>query len=922
MIAFGRRRWLAPEVLQASSIDCGPAALTSVLQGFGIGVSYRRLREACQTEVDGTSIDTLEELAQSSGLVAEQVLIPLDHLFLPETHALPAIIATLAADGTTHFIVLWAVCAGRIQVMDPASGRHWLTRRQLEQRLLHATHGVPAAAFRKHAASAEFSGALRRRLTAVVSRGDAESLISLALADPSFRAFAALDAATRAVSSLARSGALPARADRVSLLRRWLEHGGDASGGLAVPESYWYARGASAASSTESADVVSLSGIVLVRLRHAPGTTRASRAANGVEHGEHAGSPRGGQRGSAAPLRSESALAQVWHLSRHEGVFGPLLLALVGTLLAGAGILEALILSGLLEVEQFLSQSIERFGAALAALCFLALATLADVPLTYRVLRLGSRLEARLRMAFMQKLPRLPDRYFQSRPVSDMADRAHMVHVVRVLPLFMLSLVRLLCSWAVTALGMMVLDPSSTQRILISALVCLAIPLFVQRWLIERDGRVRALSAGLSRCYLDALRGLGAIRAHGGERNIHLEHESQLSSWKSASLASARTVTLLELAVSASSAALSAWLFAGYLRHNAESPAALLYLYWALAFPGFGRELANLARQLPSFTNVVSRLVEPLGALEVETASVAAQPSEPAPCQDAARLELDDVTLRIGESTLLSDVSLRVEAGEHVAVIGASGAGKSSLLGLLLGFHRASQGELRVDGTALSEPRLEAHRRGLVWVDPSVELWNRTLLENLEYGAEDARADLASGLENAALHELIGKLPRGLQTPLGESGGTLSGGEGQRVRFGRALLRPRPRLALLDEPFRGLDRGQRRALLAVARETFRAATLLCATHDLAETLDFPRVLVLAGGKVVEDGAPSELLAREGSHFAALLRAERSLALQFESSRAWRRLRIDDGRLIESERALSHFPQRGSFVHQTELGEAE
>ncbi|HYQ04894.1 MAG TPA: ATP-binding cassette domain-containing protein [Polyangiaceae bacterium] len=919
MIGTARRRWLVPEVLQASNVDCGPAALKSALQGFGIPVSYRRLREACQTEVDGTSIDTLEELAQSFGLVAEQVLIPKDHLFLPEAHALPAIALTVGVDGATHFVILWSVSAGRVQVMDPADGRHWLTRAELEQRLLLATHDVPAEAFREHAASEEFSGALRRRLNALVSSADAAALIALAVADPSYRRFAALDAGTRAVSSLARSGALPSRTDRARLLGRWLEQAGDAADGLEVPENYWHAR---ASSSAAGADVVSLSGIVLVRLQRGTETNRASRTEVGVEGEEHTRTPRGTPRVAIPGQHSESPFVQIGRLLKREGILGPLLLAIIGTVLGAAGIVEALILSGLLEVEQFLSQSIERFGAAVAALCFLLVATLADIPLTYRALRLGSRLEARLRMAFMQKLPRLPDRYFQSRPVSDMADRAHMVHIVRVLPLFVLSGLRLLCSWAVTALGMMVLDPSSTRRILLSAFVCVLIPLLLQRWLTERDARVRALSASLSRSYLDALRGLGAIRAHGGQRNIHLEHEGQLSAWKSASLAWARTVTLLELAVSSSSAVLSVWLFAGYLRHNAESPAALLYLYWALSFPGFGREFANLARQLPSYTNVLSRLVEPLGALEVETASVAARPRELVVGHDAARLEFDDVTLRIGENTLLSEVNLRVEPGEHVAVIGASGAGKSSLLGLLLGFQRASLGEVRVDGAPLSDARLEAHRQGIAWVDPSVELWNRTLLANLEYGAEEARSDLTAGLESAALHELVGKLARGLQTPLGESGGTLSGGEGQRVRFGRALLRPRPRLALLDEPFRGLDRGQRRALLAAARETFRASTLLCATHDLAETLDFPRVLVISGGRVVEDGAPSELLAREGSHFAALLRAERTLAAQLESSRAWRRIKIDDGRLLDNEGTLSPFSQRGPFAHRAEVGVAE
>src|SRR6185369_5478364 len=84
-----RRRWLAPEVIQTSAMDCGPAALKCLLEGFGVPVSYGRLREACQTAVDGTSIDTLETLAQSLGLDAEQVMMPADNLLLPEADALP-----------------------------------------------------------------------------------------------------------------------------------------------------------------------------------------------------------------------------------------------------------------------------------------------------------------------------------------------------------------------------------------------------------------------------------------------------------------------------------------------------------------------------------------------------------------------------------------------------------------------------------------------------------------------------------------------------------------------------------------------------------------------------------------------------------------------------------------------------------------
>lgn len=87
-----KRRWLAPEVIQSSAMDCGPASLKSLVEGHGINVSYGRLREACQTDVDGTSIDTLEEVALQLGLQAEQILIPADHLLIPTANALPAIV--------------------------------------------------------------------------------------------------------------------------------------------------------------------------------------------------------------------------------------------------------------------------------------------------------------------------------------------------------------------------------------------------------------------------------------------------------------------------------------------------------------------------------------------------------------------------------------------------------------------------------------------------------------------------------------------------------------------------------------------------------------------------------------------------------------------------------------------------------------
>src|SRR5579864_7027238 len=124
---IGRRRFFAPEVVQASAMDCGPASLKCLLEGFGVSVSYGRLREACQTDIDGTSIDTLEDVAVRLGLDAEQIMVPLDHVLLPEAAVLPALIVVRLPNGLTHFVVAWRRHGPLLQVMDPGTGRRWTT---------------------------------------------------------------------------------------------------------------------------------------------------------------------------------------------------------------------------------------------------------------------------------------------------------------------------------------------------------------------------------------------------------------------------------------------------------------------------------------------------------------------------------------------------------------------------------------------------------------------------------------------------------------------------------------------------------------------------------------------------------------------------------------------------------------------------
>jgi ATP-binding cassette subfamily B protein len=259
---------------------------------------------------------------------------------------------------------------------------------------------------------------------------------------------------------------------------------------------------------------------------------------------------------------------------------------------------------------------------------------------------------------------------------------------------------------------------------------------------------------------------------------------------------------------------------------------------------------------------------------------------------------MEDVTVRAAGAVILENINLNLTPGSHTAIVGPSGAGKSSLVGLLLGWHRAAAGRVLADGEAIEGARLDQLRSETAWVDPQVHLWNRSLYDNLRYGAPESSAPLDETLDAADLHSVLRKLPDGLQTSLGEGGALLSGGEGQRVRMGRAMNRPGVRLVILDEPARGLDRDKRRLMLDRARHMWKDATLLCITHDVCDTQDFERVLVIDHARLVEDGAPAELAANPGSRYRSLLDAEHAVRHGLWANRKWRRLRLDSGKLSE------------------------
>ena len=302
--------------------------------------------------------------------------------------------------------------------------------------------------------------------------------------------------------------------------------------------------------------------------------------------------------------------------------------------------------------------------------------------------------------------------------------------------------------------------------------------------------------------------------------------------------------------------------------------------------------------------NITLRLLEPLASADAE-AQDAPRPVDAAPPRAHAggtAIRFEGVQVASGGSEILRELHLDIPPGAHVAILGHSGAGKSALLGLLLGWHEPRTGRVLIDGAPLDRDALDRLRRETVWVDPAVHLYGDTLLDNLLYGAPaEASSAVPAAMAAADLREVVEVLPAGLQTRLGEGGRLLSGGQGQRVRLGRALVRSGVRLVLLDEAFRALNAEARRRLTRAARTHWRGATILQVTHDVSHALECDGVVVIEEGRVVEVGPPAALAAREGSRFAALLAADRNVQRDLWGNEGWRRVRLEHGTLSEVER---------------------
>jgi ABC-type multidrug transport system fused ATPase/permease subunit len=217
---------------------------------------------------------------------------------------------------------------------------------------------------------------------------------------------------------------------------------------------------------------------------------------------------------------------------------------------------------------------------------------------------------------------------------------------------------------------------------------------------------------------------------------------------------------------------------------------------------------------------------------------------------------------------VLQDINMEIRPGETIAFVGSTGSGKSTLLSLVPRFYDPSSGTVKIDGHDLRDLTKKSLRQHISIVLQDTILFSTTIRENIAYGRPTAsEAEIEEAAKRAQAHEFITGLPQGYLSQVGERGCRLSVGQRQRIGIARAFLKDAPVL-LLDEPTSALDQITEAALMATIHELMKGRTTLMVTHRIRTVHHVARIVVLSGGRIIEEGRGSELL-KAGSYYARL-----------------------------------------------------
>jgi ATP-binding cassette, subfamily B, multidrug efflux pump len=499
----------------------------------------------------------------------------------------------------------------------------------------------------------------------------------------------------------------------------------------------------------------------------------------------------------------------------------------------------------------------------------------------YLAARVSQSAIASLRVRLFTHVLALPAAYFDRTPIGDVISRSTS-DVETVDELFtdgVATLVGQLVPLVAVVVAMLVLSPLLTAVAAAVMPPLLLVTRFLQIRVRDAERQTRVAVGRLNIELAEIVSGVETVRAFGREETFAARFRDTL---RQTLVAQSRSIKFnaffspVSSLLSAIAIAVLVWVGAGHtltgfgVSLGTLTAFILLFQNFFAPVVALGDEWQSVQAAIAGAERVFEVLELPVDAFPIEAAAALAE---------ARGIEITDVSFAYDAThRVLRDVSLVVRPGEHVALVGRTGAGKSTLVNLIGGLYSPTAGSIRVNGR---DPRAlaDAERRKLLAVaTQSLRMFGATLRDNLAlFDPQIDDAAISKAVELAGIGRVVALLPEGLETKLageGRGGGAvLSAGERQLVSLARALVAD-PEVILLDEATAAIDGASDAAFRAALRATAleRGSAVLTVAHRIASAREADRVIVLEGGRVVEEGSPAQLV-RAGGRFAALAELE-------------------------------------------------
>jgi ATP-binding cassette subfamily B protein len=364
----------------------------------------------------------------------------------------------------------------------------------------------------------------------------------------------------------------------------------------------------------------------------------------------------------------------------------------------------------------------------------------------------------------------------------------------------------------------------------------------------------------------DVIGNMPLVRTFGAAGREHVRFDQTLGQEMTArrkSLLYLEKIRLLHAIITATLAiAVLAWAIVLWQRGQASGGDVVLVCTLGFTILHATRDLAVA---LVDVTQHMARLAEAIATLLQP--HVLRDPVDAAPLQSRHHdVVLEKVSFAYPAGRpVLEDLSLRFEAGQRTGLVGPSGSGKSTILKLVQRLADVDAGRIRIDGQDIARITQESVQRAISYVPQDISLLHRPVLDNIRYGKPEAcDAEVKRVAEMACCRDFIEALPEGFATVVGERGARLSGGQRQRIAIARALLKDSP-ILLLDEATSSLDSESEEAIRQALERLMRGRTVIAIAHRISTLRSFDRIVLLREGRVMQDGAPGDLLRRGGAY---------------------------------------------------------